>query len=85
MRTSTLHPEGNGVVCCVCGDICLFDDFALSLSELTRTFFAEAEILRYTEPTHTAPILPPRTPSTRESSWVKIYVRGKTRSKNRER
>ena len=29
MRLSRLHPEGNGAICCVWGDICPFDDFVL--------------------------------------------------------
>ena len=39
-------PEGNGVVGCVCGDICPFDALFLFelLPELSRTFFADARL-----------------------------------------
>ena len=61
MRISGLHPEGNGVVGCVCGDICLFD--ALVLFELVPAFYIFRPWARLGPSSIQRPLTPPSTPS----------------------
>ena len=70
--------------CCACMEISALSMIlsCLSLGELTLTFFAELRLRPFSM---RSPLTPPRTPSARVSSWVRVSARGETHGKNRER